>query len=180
MTDIVRSMTAEDYFDLPETDGIDELIEGEYVVSPPPLGKHQLVAGNVYYFIRSEAPSGQAVFAPAAIRFEADHVLEPDVFWIRSGGECQLQERGYWQGAPDLVVEVLSPSTAKRDRGIKFDVYERHGVREYWLVDPEAQFIEVYQRADEHFQRQGVYGVENAFASAVLGVEVKVAAIFAD
>jgi Uma2 family endonuclease len=130
--------------------------------------------------LRTAASSGKTVVAPAAIRFEVDHVLEPDVFWIRPDGDCKPIVNRYWQGAPDLVVEVLSPSTAKRDRGVKFDVYERHGVGEYWLIDPEARFVEVYQRANERFQRQGVYGVEDTFASAVLGVEVKVEAIFAD
>ena len=75
------------------------------------------------------------------------------------------------------MIEVLSPSTAKRDRGVKFDVYERHGVREYWLIDLDAQFIEVYRHENSAFKRQGIFGVEEAFPSAALGLEVKVAAI---
>jgi Uma2 family endonuclease len=77
------------------------------------------------------------------------------------------------------VIEILSPSTARRDRGVKFDVYERHGVREYWLTDPEAQFVEVYRHEGGAFRRQGLYGADEAFPSAVLGIEVKGEALFA-
>lgn len=108
MSDVVRPMTAEEYFDLPETNQIDELIDGEYIVSPPPIGLHQLVVGNFYFFLRSDAPHGQAVISPAAIRFDTDYVLEPDVFWIRPNGDCKLINNRYWQGAPDLVIEVFA------------------------------------------------------------------------
>jgi Uma2 family endonuclease len=177
MTDVVRSMTAEEYFELPETNHIDELIDGEYIVSPPPIAIHQLTVGNAYFLLRSSASSGLAVVAPAAIRFEADHVLEPDVFWIRPDGNCKLIDNRYWQGAPDLVIEVLSPSTAKRDRGVKFNVYERHGLREYWLIDLEAQFIEVYRHENGAFKRQGIFGIEESFTSATLSLAVKVESI---
>jgi Uma2 family endonuclease len=179
MTDAVRSMTAEEFFQLPETNQIEELIDGEYVVSPPANITHQLTAGNAYFFLRTNAPSGKTLAAPSAIRFEQDHALEPDVFWIRPDGDCKPVDDRYWKGAPDLVIEVLSPSTAKRDRGVKFDVYERHGVREYWLIDLEAQFIEVYRHEDGAFKRHGLYSGEEAFTSAVLGIEVKPAAILA-
>jgi Uma2 family endonuclease len=178
MTDLVRGMTAEQFFEMPETNQIEELIEGEYIVSPPPIGLHQLAVGNAYFFLRSTVP-GQAVVSPAALRLEEDHVLEPDVFWIRPDGDCKLVDGRYWQGAPDLVIEVLSPSTARRDRGVKFDVYERHGVREYWLIDLEAQFVEVYRHEDGAFRRRGLFGADEAFASAALGIEVKAEALFA-
>ncbi len=173
-------MTADEYFKTPETNHLDELIAGEYIFHPTPPVVHQMTIGNLIMFLYKSALQGETVLSPSAIVFDTYHILEPDIFWIRPGGDCNLRDKRSWQGAPDLVVEVLSPSTAKRDRGVKFDVYERHGVGEYWLIDPEARFVEVYQRADERFGRQGVYGVEAAFTSAVLGVEVKVEALFAD
>jgi Uma2 family endonuclease len=132
-------MTADEYFALPETNHIVELINGELIndsisIDLPPIanGLHpQIASGNVYYFLRHSGVPGKAYYAPASIRFEDHHVFEPDVFWIQQDGECQLLDEGYWIGAPDLVIEILSPSTAKRDRGVKFEVYERHGVREY-------------------------------------------------
>ncbi len=177
MTDVVRPMTAEEYFDLPESNQIEELVDGEYIVTSPEAS-HQKRVLKAAVFLTLSAPHGETMIAPSSIRFDAD-VLEPDVFWIRPDGDCKLIDNRYWRGAPDLVIEVLSPSTAKRDRGVKFEVYERHGVREYWLIDAEAQFIEVYQLEAETFKRLGVYGVEDRFRSAVLGVEVTVKDIFA-
>ncbi|MEP7293103.1 MAG: Uma2 family endonuclease, partial [Chloroflexota bacterium] len=171
MTDAVRSMTAEEYFELPETIQIDELIDGEYIVSPPPTITHQYVVGNGYIFLRTSAAHGRTVLSPAAIRFEVDHVLEPDLFWIRPDGECKPVKNHYWEGAPDLVIEVLSPSTAKRDRGVKFDVYERHGVREYWLIDLDAQFVEVYRHEAGALKRQGIYESKEKFVSGAPGIE---------
>lgn len=78
---------------------------------------------------------------------------------------CRLGEDGYWYGAPDLVVEVLSPSTAHKDRGVKFDLYEKHGVREYWLVDPEGRYVEVYRREGERFDRAGVFAAGQSWAA---------------
>ncbi len=178
MSDLVRPMTAEEYFELPETNQFDELIDGEYIVSPPPTITHQKIVLKGAVFLTKAAPLGETVLSPAAIRFEADHVLEPDIFWIRPEGDCKPVRDRYWEGAPDLVIEVLSPSTAKRDRGVKFDVYERHGVREYWLIDLEAQFIEVYRHEDGAFKRHGIFGAEETFTSAALGVEVAVSAFF--
>lgn len=179
MTDAVHTMTAEDYFALPETNQFDELIAGEYIVSPPPTIKHQDVVLNGVIFLRTSAAHGRTVLSPAAIRFEVDHVLEPDIFWIRPDGDCKPVRDRYWEGAPDLVIEVLSPSTAKRDRGVKFDVYERHGVREYWLIDVEAQFVELYQHENGAFKRLGVYDTDSRFTSPVLGIEVAVQHFFA-
>lgn len=178
MSDLVRPMTAEEYFELPETSEIEELLDGEYIVSPPPTIQHQDVVINGVVFLRASASHGRTVLSPAAIRFEADHVLEPDLFWIRPDGDCKPINNRYWEGAPDLVIEVLSPSTAKRDRGIKFDVYERHGVREYWLVDLDAQFVELYRHESGVFRRQGIYGVQEKFTSDTLGIEVEVKTFF--
>jgi Uma2 family endonuclease len=179
MTDLVRRMTVEEYFALPETNQIEELIDGEHIVSPPPRPSHQKNLLKTAVFLTQSAAHGETVISPASIHFEADHVLQPDIFWIRPGGDCKVVRDRYWEGIPDLAIELLSPSTAKRDRGVKFEVYERHGVREYWLIDLESQFIEVYSHVAGAFKRQGIYGIEEAFTSPVLGIEVKVEAFFA-
>lgn len=179
MTDAVRSMTAEEFLDLPETNHLEELIDGEYITLTTPEIVHQKSVLRIGMYLTLFAAHGETMIAPSAIRFDDDHVFEPDAFWIRPDGDCTPRDRRSWQGAPDLVVEVLLPSTAKRDRGVKFDVYERHGVREYWLIDPDAQFVEVYSRDADAFARQGVYGIGDIFASPVLGIEVNVETIFA-
>lgn len=170
-------MNADEFFKMPETNRLEEVIDGEYILLPLPYISHQIAIGNVLTFLMRSAPSGETVLSPSAILFETYNVLEPDIFWIRADGDCKPIKDRYWQGAPDLIIEVLSPSTAKRDRGVKFEVYERHGVREYWLIDLEAQFIEVYRHENGVFKRQGIFGVEETFTSATLGLDVKVAAI---
>ena len=180
MTDLVRRMTAEEYFALPETNHIQELIDGELIVATPTRA-HQKTLLKAGTYLTAIAPHGETVIAPSAVRFEDQHVFEPDIFWIAPDGDCKPYpyDAGSWIGAPDLVIEILSPSTAKRDRGVKFEVYERHGVREYWLIDLDSQFIEVYSHQNGTFKHQGAYGVEEAFTSPVLGVEVNVKAMFA-
>jgi Uma2 family endonuclease len=86
-----------------------------------------------------------------------------------SDSRCEQGEDGYWYGAPDLVIEVLSPSTAYRDRRTKFNLYQQHGVREYWLADPEGEYIEVYLLENGLFVRQGAFGKQDSFVSPVLG-----------
>ena len=86
------------------------------------------------------------------------------MFWV-SGADslCKLGADDYWHGAPDLVVEVLSPSTALRDHGVKFGLYEQHGTREYWLIDPAAEFVEVFRRENDAFVRFGAFGNAETF-----------------
>jgi Uma2 family endonuclease len=104
------------------------------------------------------------------LHLDDDNSFEPDLFWISpENAQCFLEENGrYWRGAPDLVVEILSPSTASDDRGVKFEVYQKHGVGEYWLVDPEAKFVEVHRLEGRKFARQGVYKPNQPFVSAAL------------
>jgi Uma2 family endonuclease len=81
-------------------------------------------------------------------------------------------------GVPDLCIEIILPSSIKNDRADKFTLYEKHGVREYWIVESEGRFVEVYTLSDERFQRQGAYDEQQTFTSSVLGLMVKVAEIF--
>jgi Uma2 family endonuclease len=107
-------------------------------------------------------------------------VAQPDVFWVSSENEkCKLRDDGYWYGPPDLIVEVLSPGTARQDKVTKFAIYERHGVREYWIADPVYQNIEVWTLADGRYTRLGLFRVGDTFTSPVLNQPVDVSAIFA-
>jgi Uma2 family endonuclease len=107
--------------------------------------------------------------APNDVYFDDYNVVQPDVFYIaKDNTRCRREADGYIHGAPDLCVEVLSTSTARRDRDSKFKLYQKHGVREYWLVDPDAQFIEVYVLTDGLFKQAGIYGKGESFTSSVL------------
>lgn len=172
-------MNATDFLQLPETTTPTELVEGEVIVSPSPSIDHQIAASNIDTLIKSLVSDGLVLFAPMDVKFDEDNVVQPDVFWISASNQhCKRVENAYWQGPPDLVIEVLSPGSGRRDRRTKFDLYEKHGVREYWIADPTQQLIEVWQFEDNHYQRVGVFGAIDTFTSPVLDKEVVLESIF--
>jgi Uma2 family endonuclease len=89
--------------------------------------------------------------------------------WIAPESACHPDGRKRLVGAPDLIAEVLSPSTALRDRRDKFHLYEQYGVREYWIVDPRDQLVEVWVRRGRHFVRVNVYSNADVYESPLLG-----------
>jgi Uma2 family endonuclease len=171
-------MTVADYFDLPETNRIVELIDGEIIMTATPLPDHQLIVVYLADMLLDLKPDGKVYVAPLGIHLDDINVLEPDVFWVSVKNEGVTIDKVV-RGAPDLVVEVLSPSTSKRDRKVKFGLYERYGVREYWIIEPEDQLVEVWVSQEYKFIRQGIYGIEESFSSPVLvGKSVEVNKIF--
>ena len=183
MADITQTrMTLDEFNALPESLEFIELIAGELTVSPTPKNKHQNTVLNTAVEIKQKFPYGKVVISPMDVYLDDETVLEPDVFWV-SGADslCKLGEDCYWHGAPDLVVEVLSPSTALRDHGVKFDLYERHGTREYWLIDAEAEFVEVFRRVNDSLVRFGVFGSGDEFTLGLLSdVVIQISALFAE
>jgi Uma2 family endonuclease len=177
-------MTAAEFAQLEETTQPTELIHGEVIVSPAPKDPHQDVTGTIYawflYVVKPAIPGGQPKIAPLDVYFDEENVLQPDVFWIHNlESKCRLGDDGYWHGAPDLIVEVLSPGTRKRDRKTKFELYERHGVREYWIVDPTEILVEVFTMVDGRYQLFGVYDIDETFTSPLLGLSVELKLILA-
>lgn len=177
---ITTRMSITEYRQLPESNKHQEFIEGELFVAPAPKDDHQAVSAELLFVLRSIiGRRGQLRHQPTDLYLAPNVVLQPDIFWVNDeNARCRLGEDGYWHGAPDLVVEILSPSTEARDRGLKFELYERHGVGEYWLVQPSAQFVEVFVHDGAQFQRQGIFDKEKRFISAVLDAEMNVAAFF--
>jgi Uma2 family endonuclease len=127
-----------------------EIIDGELQVTPSPSTRHQRVVTDLVLavgtFVR-EHDLGEFYTGPVDVLFQEGDYLAPDAVFVRSDRPELLSDRGI-EGAPDLVVEVLSPSTLMRDRGTKFERYRHFGVGEYWIVDPEARSIEVWRTAD--------------------------------
>jgi Uma2 family endonuclease len=171
MVDISQvKMTAAEFLELPETNKLVQLINGEVIVAPSPVDKHQEASSNLHYSLRQQVPSGMWRYAPADVYLDEDNVVQPDLFWIRSDNQtCRLIDGKYWHGAPDLVIEILSPGTTRQDRDTKYRLYEKHGVREYWIVEAEEQFIEVYVLREGKYERHGVFGLGEEFGSPVLG-----------
>lgn len=164
--------TYEDYKSLPysETHRY-ELIEGELIMVPSPDTEHQDIVGNLFRALSAHVTKhrlGKVYVAPLDVVLgDEEEVVQPDILYI-SPERRGIITREEIRGAPDLVVEVLSPSTAQRDRTLKKKVYARHGVQEYWIVDPQAQTVEVYEWRPKGFERIGLYGAEQTLTSRIL------------
>ena len=134
-----EKMTLEDYLALPAEQRV-ELIDGMFYDMAAPGYRHQSIAGEIYVqlknFVRSRKGACLPFIAPADVQLDCDDktIVQPDVFVV-----CDRKRLGETRllGAPDMCIEVLSPSTRARDMRLKRDKYEAAGVREYWLVDPE-------------------------------------------
>lgn len=174
---VQTKITATDYFEFSEYKNHDsiELVDGEVVIVMPPVLKHQAIVAEIFYWIMTIAKKrgGRAFTAPTEVYLDEHNIYEPDVLYLKPDTKCLAEEKRL-VGSPDLVVEVLSPSTAKHDRQQKYRAYERHGVGEYWIVDPLHDLIEVWVHENGHFKRVGAYGVDDTFESRILGETVSV------
>ena len=129
-----------------------EAIGGELFMTAAPNFRHQKVSQRVFKELdRSlqEPGHGEVVYAPFGVEFPAtDEGVQPDLLFV-SNERREILGSDWIRGAPDLVVEILSPSTASHDRGIKLELYERQGVREYWIVDPDEHVVDVWRFGEE-------------------------------
>ncbi len=155
-------LTYEDYLHLPEDGKRHELIDGDHYATPSPTPRHQLVLANLvgilYTYLR-EHPLGDIYPAPLDVVLSDTDVVQPDLLFLAAGREDLVTERNL-RGAPDLVVEVLSDSTRRTDEITKRHLYERHGVGEYWVIDPVLETVKVYRLADEGFRREAELSTE--------------------
>jgi len=157
-----------------------ELIEGEIVRKSSPTIRHQRISRKMVVAIDNyltENPIGEVFSAPLDVVLEEHTAPQPDVFFVSKGREFILnEEEGVVIGTPDLIVEIISPGSAKRDRYEKKELYERFGVREFWLADPNNRTIEVFAFSENTYRLQGFADAENKAISIVLpGFEVDVA-----
>ena len=161
-TQPVVKFTYEDYRTAPP-DRRYELLDGDLVMVPAPNLKHQEVQGRLYYKLTQfivERALGKLFLAPCDVVLSDTDVVQPDLLFVSREREHLLSSGENVRGAPDLVVEILSPGTANLDRGYKRALYARHGVIEYWLVDPTAETVSI------HRQRAGVLAVTHTFGRA--------------
>lgn len=143
--------TYEDYKSLPESmEKRYELLDGDLTMVPAPTTRHQLVSRDLEFILHSFVRAhglGTVLYSPIDVVFgegAGREVAQPDIIFIGRARAAIITEAEI-QGAPDLVVEVLSPGTEVRDRGYKRHLYGRYGVEEYWIVDPAAETVEVYR-----------------------------------
>jgi Uma2 family endonuclease len=172
---------AADYYQLPEyiQNSLIQLIDGEVIVAMPPIIKHQVLVGEIFFLLMTIARrvGGRAFTAPTEVYLDEHNLYEPDVLYLAPETTCVAEEKRL-VGAPDLVVEVLSPGTAKHDREQKYRAYERHSVREYWIVDPAHDVLEVWVLSEGAFKRLGAYAAGDSFESPILGETIHVGALF--
>ena len=147
----------------PEGDGKRyEIIDGELFVTPSPALRHQEILRNLVVRMQQyldDHPLGTLFFAPLDVVFSDDNVVEPDLLYISKARAERMTKKNI-QGAPDLVVEVLSESTRRTDEIRKRKLFERHDVVEYWIVDPELDTIKVFRREGPRFERAAELSLE--------------------
>ncbi len=142
-----KTYTYQDYLLLPDNGNRYEILEGELVMSPSPATIHQrisrrLVALLLAYVEQNRA--GELFYAPYDVIFSNTNVVQPDILFVRSENSTIITEKNI-QGAPDLIIEIISPATAYYDLIVKKELYETYGVNEFWLVDPSRNWVEVYE-----------------------------------
>lgn len=169
------------YIQLPEYQEHDfiQLINGEVVIGMPPILKHQAIVREliVFFTLIARQTGGTAFTAPTEVMLDDLNVYEPDVLYLTPDTNCRLEAKRI-VGAPELVVEVLSPSTAKYDRREKYQAYQEHGVDEYWIVDPVHDVVEVFQLNGKLFNRLGAFADDDTFDSRPLQTSMNVEDLF--
>src|SRR6266496_5606348 len=172
--------TYEDYVLLPE-DRRHEVIDGELCVTPAPTPYHQIVKGRIKRLLEDHVERGAlgiVLDAPCDVVLSRFDVLQPDIFFISSGRLAIIGEK-FISDAPDLVVEVLSPGTRRRDRISKAKRYARFGVREMWIADPDRKTVEVFVNTEGGFRRQTLCTADDVLRSPLLpSLEIPIAQAF--
>jgi Uma2 family endonuclease len=146
-------LTYEDYALLPDDGRRHEIIDGEHYVNPSPNTKHQRIGKKLVIALVTYAEPrnfGEVFWAPYDVVLSNFDVVEPDIIFV-SAARKHIITAANIKGAPDLVVEILSPSTRKYDKAVKFELYDAMGIAEYWIVDPERETVSIYRRTPSGF-----------------------------
>jgi Uma2 family endonuclease len=154
LQDRIRKLTYDDYVLIPDDGKRHEILDGEHYVSPAPTLWHQYLlldlGSRLHVFVKIHR-LGRVYAAPADVVFSRHDVVQPDLLFI-SRERLKIAREANVQGAPDLVIEILSKSTRRLDEGIKLRRYEYFGVREYWMVNDFRKTVTVYRWIDGAFQ----------------------------
>ena len=160
-----------DYKSVPESmDKRYELLDGDLVLVPTPTIRHQRVSKKLGFILITffeHNNLGEVLGAPLDVVFgkgDEREVVQPDIIFISNERKDIATEQEI-QGAPDLVVEILSPGTEQRDRNYKKSLYSRYNVLEYWIVDPVAETIDIYNQTEQGLQRSGIYAAKQTVIS---------------
>jgi len=174
-------MTYDQYRLMPEDGKRYELVNGELLMTPSPTPKHQRILNEINLALSAHVKRnrlGEVFIAPVDVVFDEHTVLEPDLLFIRSARAPIVGEKAI-HGAPDLVVEILSPSSFYHDLRVKMSLYGKFGVEEYWIVDPEKETIEQYRIAGAKLELARQFSSDAALESPIFpGFRLPVKSIF--
>ncbi len=162
-------LTYEDYCNTPDDERY-ELLGGDLVMTPAPGMAHQRVLVNLTILLGLSVRRtgvGHVYIAPFDVVLSDTNVVQPDLLFV-SNERAHIITEANVQGAPDLVIEILSPSTADRDLTVKRALYAKHGVQEYWIVDIDARTVTVLLRDSQEFALVGVCGEGQTLDSPTL------------
>src|SRR4030095_8749901 len=168
----------DDIWDTPEDGKRYEVIDGELYVTPPPIEPHQNGSMMLSMFLAHynwEHKVGKVYAAPIGVVLPSTSSgVQPDLVFVANEHRDIINERGI-EGTPDLVVEILSPSTRSRDLGIKMRAYAGAGVPHYWILDPRTHALEPYRLGEQGYERQGTYGPGMTFRPDLFpGLEIPI------
>lgn len=182
LTHTTVGWTLDEWLSFPSDGWKYEIIDGVLHMSPAPTLAHQDASAELVMLMRLHARQndlGVVLAAPCDVRLPGQSVpVEPDILFVPKSRQDILGTKAV-EGAPDLVVEILSPSSGTYDRRTKFDLYQKSGVSEYWLVDYRAQTVTIYHLAQDVYVQSGHYTGDDVAASTVLtGFTVAIASLF--
>lgn len=148
-------------------------------LKPAPTVKHQHLAGRLYYMIETTChENGTVLFSPIDVYLDEENQFQPDLVFILNENQDIIKEARI-EGAPDLVVEVLSPSTSKNDKIAKKDQYERFGVKEYWIVDPVHLIVDQFILEQGKYHLYKTHATEGTLTSPLFScIEIKLEKLF--
>ncbi|MEO5960756.1 MAG: Uma2 family endonuclease [Opitutaceae bacterium] len=177
-----RPITRHEYAQIPVGAPNYQLIEGDLVMSPSPTSFHQKILGRLHRLIANyldDHPIGEIYVAPLDTHLSDINVYQPDLLFVRKENLSIVEEHGI-EGAPDLVVEILSKSSAKYDLGPKRSVYARTGVEELWVIDPPKRALALYRLGDDAETPLATYRAKQKFTSELFpGFKIDLADVFA-
>ena len=177
----VYRLTYADWLRFPDDGRLYEILEGELYVTPPPSVEHQRISRNLEFLLLTflrRSSRGEVLYAPIGVRLSNEDVLEPDLVIVLREHADRIGTQVI-EGVPDLVVEILSPGTARRDLGPKRDKYREAGVPEYWIVDPAAASVEVQVLRDGGCVRHGLFRRDEVLGSPRLPrLEIALSEVF--
>ena len=176
-----RKLTYEDYLLIPEDGQRHEILDGEHYVTAAPFLRHQRISSRLHNRLGpfvEEHSLGEFFAAPVDVVLSLHDIVQPDLLFI-SNERARIAEEKNVQGAPDLVIEILSKSTRVRDEGIKLERYELLGVMEYWTADPETRTARIYRRRGDRLALSEEILADGVLSTPLLpGLKIVLAEIF--